>query len=102
MRYGTTSTASVGEIMRRARDAFGAGGAGLSLVHLGIYDARFDGVAGFVRLTIQPVRDGNEIVVETREHDAEVVAFVRSLPHPNRLRQILRRMRGNRRPSVRP
>jgi hypothetical protein len=102
MRYSATTTAPVGEIMRRAREAFGASGAGLELAHLGIYDASFRAATGFVSLTIQPGAKGNEIIVETREHDQEVLDFIQSLPQMSRMRQLLRRMRGKRTPSVRP
>jgi hypothetical protein len=97
MRASAVTTAPVADVMRRARDAFGQRGGGLRLADAGMLHASWRHESGFVNLTIEPGHRENTIVIETREFDAEVERFLRSLPRQSIVAQLLRRFsRSNR------
>jgi hypothetical protein len=95
MRYSATTTASPPEVIRLARDAFGADGAGMRLAELDLLQARFEAPVGHVAVEARRVEGLTEVLLETREFDREVRAFINKLPRQSMWRSLLARIRGN-------
>jgi hypothetical protein len=93
MRYSAETTAPAGEIMRRAREAFGPTGAGLQLTSTDLLNVTYSHPSGYVSVNIEPNRGGNTVVVETREFDDPAVRFLGTLPRRSLLSQLVRRFR---------
>jgi hypothetical protein len=103
VRYSASTTATPAQALRLARVAFGAEGAGLRLADLALTSARYSGGGGFVSVDARRTPAGaTEVIVETREFDAEARHYLRSLPHQAWWSTLWRRMRGYARPRTRP
>ena len=96
MRYSTTTTASPPDVIKLARDTFGADGVGLRLATLDLLQARFEGPTGHVAVEARRVDEMTEVVLETREFDREVRAFIDRLPRQSIWRSLLPKRRGKR------
>jgi hypothetical protein len=96
MRYSSETVAPAPEIIRRAREAFGPAGLGLSLARLDLLQAEFRSDTGYVGLTVEPGAKRNTVIMETRELDAEVRSFLARLPRRRSPAQLLRRRRSRR------
>jgi hypothetical protein len=95
MRYSATTSATPPDVIRMARGAFGPTGTGLRLAQQELLAARFEGQVGFVRVEAERMPDGTtEVVVETRELDAEVRRFLAGLPRQSLCGALRARMRG--------
>lgn len=81
MRYSAETTAPPADVLRRAREAFGAGGAGLRLSALTLTTARFEAAAGHVLVEATRARGQlTAVVIETREFDDDARRFLLALP----------------------
>jgi hypothetical protein len=95
MRYSTQTTVSPAQALLLARSAFGGEGAGLRVSDLTLTSARFTSAAGFIAVKARLLPDGaTEVVLETREFDAEARRFLVSLPRQTWLRAALRWLRA--------
>jgi hypothetical protein len=103
MRYSAHTIVSPATALILARKAFGADGAGLRLTDLTLTSARFSSEPGFVAIEAVRLSAGRtEVVLETREFDAEARSFLLKLPRYTRLGAIWRRARSKLSPSVTP
>jgi hypothetical protein len=103
MRYSAQTSASPTTALMLARAAFGETGAGLRISALTLTSARFTGDAGFVAVQAQRLPSGvTEVVLETREFDAEARSFLLGLPRHSALRTAWRRVRSKIKPSTTP
>jgi hypothetical protein len=90
MRYSTKTTVPPADVLRRAREVFGRGGAGLQLTSQELLSARFEGGGGFVAVEARRIADRtSEVLVETQEFDAEVRKFLSALPRPSAFGDLL-------------
>jgi hypothetical protein len=95
MRYSTVTTASVTEIMERARKRFGPSGLGLRVTSMSMLEATFSGEIGNVTVAVQPLGRGkNDVVIASQEFDDEAARFVRDLPRESVGRRLLRGVRS--------
>lgn len=103
MRYSVETTATATQVIALARQAFGVDGAGLRMVAVGILDISFSSPAGSIAVVVEP-RPGhlNEVIIETRELDREVRAFLTRLPRQSVWRSVTRWLRSKRIPSATP
>jgi hypothetical protein len=103
MRYSAHTSASPAAALMMARAAFGEAGAGLRVSDLTLTSARFASDVGFVAFEAQRLPSGmTEVVLETREFDAEVRRFLLGLPRHSALRAFWRVVRSKIRPSTTP
>src|SRR4051794_34044673 len=94
MRYSANTTLPAPDVLRRARETFGMSGLGLRLTSQHLLVVRFEQGSGFVAVEAQRSAVGaTEVIIETRELDAEVLRFLRDLPRQSLLRSIAVRMR---------
>ena len=94
MRYSTTTSAPTARIIELARPSFGPDGAGLRMTSVGLTEVRFDGDTGFVAITIARHGAENEVVIETREFDDDVIRYMSALPRRSLWSQLFRRRRS--------
>ena len=103
MRFSAETSASPATALMLARSAFGEAGAGLRIGDLTLTSARFVSDAGFVAFEAQRLPSGmTEVVLETREFDAEARRFLLGLPRHSALRSAWRRVRSKIKPSTTP
>jgi hypothetical protein len=103
MRYSARTSASPTEALMLARAAFGDTGAGLRISDLTLTSARFASDVGFIAFEAERLPDGaTEVVLETREFDAEARRFLLGLPRHSALRAAWRRVRSKLKPSTTP
>lgn len=96
MRYSTTTSASSARIIELARGSFGPDGSGLRMTSVGLTEVRFDAESGFVAITIARHGGENEVVIETREFDDDVIRYMSTLPRHSLWSQLFRRWRSKR------
>jgi hypothetical protein len=89
-------------VFKAAREHFGRS-SGLRLTEQTLEAVEFASSLGFVRIDAHRTHQGlTDIVITTREHDAEAEAFVFSLPLQGFIDQLRARLRSYRTPSAKP
>ena len=74
--YSVTTSKSPEQVVARAKDFFGHGGAGLELVREEGCCLAFEGGEGHVSVTATTADDRTEVALETREWDYQVRKFM--------------------------
>lgn len=99
MRYSSLTDASGPDVISLAVKTFGPAGRGLRLTARDMLSARFESEVGHVSLEATRTQDSRtEVIIETREFDREVEAFIIALPRDFWLVRKLK-VRGKRKPS---
>jgi len=75
-RYGVDSKLSPAQVVDRALEFFGPGGAGLEVTEQAECCARFEGGGGHVFVNASEKGKGSEVELETREWDYQVKQFM--------------------------
>jgi hypothetical protein len=84
-------------VFRTARDRFARPGTGIRLTNQSLDSAEFASSIGFIRVEASRSRQGEtDIIITTREHDAEAVAFITSLSRPGIVFRLRRRIGSSR------
>lgn len=92
MRYSSLTDASGPDVIIRAVETFGPAGHGLRLTGRDMLSARFESRVGHVALEASRTADARtEVIIETREFDREVEAFITALPRNSWLGNLLKR-----------
>ena len=92
MRYSSLTDASGPDVITRAVETFGPAGHGLRLTGRDMLSARLESPVGHVALEASRTEDGRtEVIIETREFDREVEAFITALPRRSWLGKLLKR-----------
>lgn len=101
MRYSSLTDASGPDVIAQAVSVFGPAGHGLRLTARDMLSARFESEAGHVALEASRTADSRtEVIIETREFDTEVRAFITALPrHSWLVRKFKARMKRRREPG---
>jgi hypothetical protein len=103
VRYSAETTASVTEIMQRARQWFGPEGAGLRQSSVSMLEATYTGELGSVDISVRPMSGGiNEVVIASQSFDAEAANFARDLPRQSLFAHVRRTIRSKIAPRTRP
>lgn len=92
MRYSSLTDASGPDVITRAVETFGPAGHGLRLSARDMLSARFESGVGHVALEASRTNDSRtEVIIETREFDREVEAFITALPRRSWMDKLMRR-----------
>lgn len=92
MRYSTVTDAPAPDVIARAVETFGPAGHGLQLTGRDMLSARLESSVGHVGVEASRTADARtEVIIETREFDREVEAFITDLPRRSWLARKLRR-----------
>lgn len=92
MRYSSLTDASGPDVITRSVETFGPAGHGLRLTGRDMLSARFESPVGHVAVEASRTEDSRtEVIIETREFDREVEAFITRLPRRSWLDKFLKR-----------
>lgn len=92
MRYSGLTDVSGPDVITRAVETFGPAGHGLQLTGRDMLSARFESPVGHVALETSRTENARtEVIIETREFDREVEAFITALPRRSWLDKLLKR-----------
>ncbi|MCC6605815.1 MAG: hypothetical protein IT327_21585 [Anaerolineae bacterium] len=79
LRISTQTKQSPQEVLARATAFFGPKGTGLSITPQGPHTIEFSGGGGFVQVEAQPVAEGTDVEILTREWEYDVKRFLEQL-----------------------